>query len=157
VTLTEAERSRRYRDRQRAEQAGLTVVRPPGPVREAFDATIEMLNAPDPTRVALGRHLADSLDGRAGAQPGAAGELRRLVTELLDAGRKNPSPQRQMDELDLLQAKRIFDDQEREEWNRKMTAKAARLRARGLTLDEIAVKMGRGWTAAGVQMQLQDE
>jgi hypothetical protein len=154
MPLSESERARRYRDRQRAEQAGLSVVRPGGPVRTAFDETIGMLADPDPTRVALGRHLADSLDGRAGAQPGAAGELRRLVTELIDSQRKAPSLKGELDELDLLKARRIFEDREREEQNRKWTVKARRLQAQGLSNAEIAVRMGKGWTAEGVQLQL---
>jgi len=149
--MSGAERSQRYRDRQR--RARLQAVREPGPVRVGLEKTLADLTDPDPGRTAIARHLADAIDDRPTAQAAASEALRKLI-EGLEAAEPPQVAKTQLDPFTLLKAKRILEDQEREEQNRKWTAKAARLKAQGLSLDEIAVKMGRGWTAAGVQMQL---
>jgi hypothetical protein len=120
VAMSNAEKCRRYRDRQRALAAVPDTDCPGHGIVDATDTYIEGLDAPNPALVAIARGLAVTLDGRSAVHAATAAELRRAIGALdaeqrrrgRGAGREG-KPRRPVSALDQLRAARAAAERRR--------------------------------------------
>jgi hypothetical protein len=117
MALSDAERQRRRRERQRD---GVTAGGAPGEVETALEATLAAMEGPDPAVAASARRLARVLDTGDGVNPAVAAELRRHVGQLQADDRRKaagkpekPAKQAQPNMLQQMRAARARSDARR--------------------------------------------
>lgn len=88
MAMSQAERSQRWRDRQKERDETVPVLPVPdadsgsGELLSALEVTLQGISAPDPVLVALARRMAAVLDASQAVNYQLAAELRRTVNDL---------------------------------------------------------------------------